>query len=367
MGSRASRKAIRRAPPAVAAIPARPGPELVRTRYIVGPAYDAFFFILSPVLGLAIGFWALKSHTDQLFTVYRDGQGQTRRLFLMATLSTLLTNAHLAIVFLRSHLNGRIFRLYPWRFTVVPLALWIVAIFSQWAFVLTSFAAFWWDVYHSSLQTFGLGRIYDQRAGNDPQLGRRADYLFNLIIYCGPIFAGANLLWHLNSFQRFQTVNAPALVEFAEVLFARREPLQRVVVGVGVVSLILYLLYYVRLIRAGYRAPWPKLALFTVTAAVSIAVWGFGSFGDSVLIMNFFHAFQYFGIVWWSEKTNLTRLLFGQKALALLVLLAVGGAFAYFRTNPVETYVPFLALGNVVALMHFWYDGFIWSVRKGQV
>ena len=26
-----------------------------------------------------------------------------------------------------------------------------------------------------------------------------------------------------------------------------------------------------------------------------------------------------------------------------------------------------IALGNVVALMHFWYDGFVWSVQKRQV
>jgi hypothetical protein len=29
----------------------------------------------------------------------------------------------------------------------------------------------WWDVVHSSLQTFGLGRIYDARRGNPPALG----------------------------------------------------------------------------------------------------------------------------------------------------------------------------------------------------
>jgi hypothetical protein len=123
-----------------------------------------------------------------------------------------------AVVFLRSHLNRSIFRLYPYRFTVVPIALWVAAILSQWVFVLTAFVAFWWDVYHSSLQTFGLGRIYDQRIGNDPTVGRRADYLFNLVIYSGPIFAGAALLWHLDSFKRFGAVDATSLVQGASVL-----------------------------------------------------------------------------------------------------------------------------------------------------
>jgi hypothetical protein len=335
--------------------------------YIVGPAYDWFFFILSPLLAVAIGYAAWKSGAAQLFMVYRGPEGGLQRLFLMMTLSQILTNGHLAVVFLRSHANPKIFRLHPLRFTLVPLLLLAGAVMSQWVFVLTGFVAFWWDVYHSSLQTFGLGRIYDQRIGNDPVVGRRADYLMNLVIYSGPIFAGVNLAWHMESFERFRAVDATALIQFAQLLFARRQPLQRVTVAVGVISIAAYLIYYARLIRRGYRVPLPKLALFAVTATVSLACWGFGSFGDSVLIMNFFHAFQYFAIVWWSEKGNLSRLLFGSKALAMAALLGLGLWFGYFRTNPVQAYVPFLAFGNVVALMHFWYDGFIWSVRRGQV
>jgi hypothetical protein len=34
----------------------------------------------------------------------------------------------------------------------------------------------------SSLQSFGLGRIYDKRAGNDAHAVRRVDYFFNRAI-----------------------------------------------------------------------------------------------------------------------------------------------------------------------------------------
>ena len=44
-----------------------------------------------------------------------------------------------------------------------------------------------------------------------------------------------------------------------------------------------------------------------------------------------------------------------------------GLGYGYFRAGNPEDYVPFIALGNVVSLMHFWYDGFVWSVRKGDV
>jgi len=67
--------------------------------------------------------------------------------------------------------------------------------------VCTSVLATWWDVYHSSLQTFGLGRIYDMRAGNDALAGRRLDYYFNLLLYAGPILGGSALMAHLVDFE----------------------------------------------------------------------------------------------------------------------------------------------------------------------
>jgi hypothetical protein len=90
--------------------------------YIVGPGYDWFFFILSPLLAVAIGYASLKSGLGQVFMYYRDPGGSLQRLFLMATLSQIFTNAHLAIVFLRSHANAKIFRLYPLRFHPRPPA-----------------------------------------------------------------------------------------------------------------------------------------------------------------------------------------------------------------------------------------------------
>jgi hypothetical protein len=51
--------------------------------------------------------------------------------------------------------------------------------------------------------------------------------------------------------------------------------------------------------------------------------------------------------------------------IALVALLSA--TFTRSRAASPEDYVPFVALGNVVSLMHFWYDGFVWSVRKGDV
>ena len=55
--------------------------------YIVGPRYDWFFFILSPLFGVGIGYASLRSGLGNLFMWYRDPGGAMQRLFLMATLS----------------------------------------------------------------------------------------------------------------------------------------------------------------------------------------------------------------------------------------------------------------------------------------
>ena len=133
-----------------------------------------------------------------------------------------------------------------------------------------------------------------------------------------------------------------------------------------------YVLYYRRLAHGGYVFPRPKLVLYATTAFCSIVAWGFGSFGEAFLVMNFFHALQYFGLVWSSEKKSLMRLLRVSDrrigpAVALSALLLFGFAYGAFAELGVNNADHLLALTLVVSIMHFWYDGFIWSVRKRQV
>jgi hypothetical protein len=335
--------------------------------YIAGPLYDWFFFISAPFIALGIGYALSAAGAYQHLVVARDRAGNLQQIALPALASAAFTHAHLVIVFFRSHLDRQIFKLHPYRFTVVPATLLVGSIASQWVFVIASVLTVWWDVYHSSLQTFGLARIYDKRAGNDPQLGRRADYLFNLVIYAGPVLAGVNLWAHLRSFRKFERVDAYALSSFADAIFARSGELRAAIIVAGLACTAGYLIHYHRLSRRGYRISPQKLALHGGTAFVSIACWGFGSFGEAFLIMNFFHAFQYFAIVWWSEKRTIMRVFHCPWQAALAILLCSGLGYGYWRARSPQSFVPIIALGNVVSLMHFWYDGFVWSVRKNQV
>ena len=115
------------------------------------------------------------------------------------------------------------------------------------------------------------------------------------------------------------------------------------------------------------------MALLLSTAACSIYAWGFNPFGMAFFIMNFFHALQYFAIVWWAEKGNMARILGREgrpwgKPLAMVLLLSVGFGYGFF-VEAADGYSSDWLFGAflIVSLMHFWYDSFIWSVAKKQV
>jgi hypothetical protein len=339
---------------------------LVNGGYIAGFWYDHVFFVWAPLLALAVGAAAVHLGGYGLRLTGRGDSGRLLQIALPTYLSAAFTHAHLLAVAFRSHANRRIFESYRLRFTLVPAAAFVVMLASTWAFVLAGVIVVWWDVYHSSLQTFGLGRLYDQRHGNDPRAGRRADLLFNLLVYVGPIAAGVHLAPHLAAFGRFGALGAGEPADLAAALLARHDDVRRLVLGIGVPGLALYLWHYVGLARSGYRVPRPKVWLFASTALCSILAWGFGSFGEAFLIMNFFHAWQYFALVWWAEKKTLSAAL-GSRVWAAAALLGLTLAYGLWRAwEPWQVRVT-IALGNVVSLMHFWYDGFIWSVQRKQV
>jgi len=338
-----------------------------KSRFIAGPLYDYIFFIYSPLLALLLGIYI----SDSAFT-----NNEVELLGREAPLANIFIGtfimAHLVIVFFRSHLNYEIFKLHPLRFTLVPVALFIAMTTSEWAAVMVGVLATWWDVYHSSLQTFGLGRIYDMKMGNSPQVGRRLDMGLNLLLYAGPILAGATLMDHVNDFSQFEDVGAVFFTSIPATVESNRRYLTWAVLAIGVPYLLFYVLANWCFHRQGYQISFPKVALLVSTGFCSIFTWGFNTFGEAFFIMNFFHALQYFGIVWWMEKKSLTATLglqdsrFG-KPIALVLLLTVGFGYGFWAEMIDGTNEAAYNLIMVIAIMHFWYDGFIWSVRKKQV
>src|SRR5207244_2538790 len=120
------------------------------------PAFDLGFLVLSPLWALALG--ALISRST-LATAEATPLGLQVRVTSLAL--GVLGSTHLAATFARSHGNARVFRRHPLRFTLVPAVLLALLVASPAARALAAVVTVLWDVYHSGLQTFGLGRMYE--------------------------------------------------------------------------------------------------------------------------------------------------------------------------------------------------------------
>jgi hypothetical protein len=148
--------------------------------------------------------------------------------------------------------------------------------------------------------------------------------------------------------------------------------------GVFLVAGPLFLVYYAysyrRLVQEGYSLCPQKIILLATTGVVSVASWGFLTSWKAVFVMNLFHSVQYFALVWWAERSNLARasrlatVPYGMLLLVAFAAITLSlGTFlqAYGRDYTVMRWIASLAL--VISLMHYWYDGFVWSVRRREV
>lgn len=339
-----------------------------RSAYIVGPLYDWAFFLLPPVLALALGIYISGSRVDDALFDWSD-----QRFTPTSLAMGVFIHAHLVIVFFRSHGNQSVLREHPYRFTVVPAIVFASMVVSPWLAVIGSVLATFWDVYHSGAQTFGFGRIYDAKAGNDPREGRKLDFALNQLLYAGPIVAGATMMDHFEDFGEFEEVGSVFFTSVPAFMAGHHGHFTRAILALGVVFLLGYLWSSWRLFRAGRSVSFQKVFLYTSTGFVSIYTWGFNTWGEAFLIMNFFHAVQYFGIVWATEKKNMRRLFRLENVRAGLAL--TGGFFVLIAVSyglAVEAWGDgrshlWWCFHVCVSLMHFWYDGFVWSVQKKEL
>jgi hypothetical protein len=335
-----------------------------RKLYIVSPLYDWCFFLLPPMLSLALGIFL--SGTD-VATVSRTLGTEEDTLVGFAL--GVLVHAHLVAVVFRSHGNRDIFRTHPYRFTIVPLVLWGVLVWSPWALAAATVVATFWDVWHSGAQTFGFARIYDRNAGTDPELGRRLDFWLNQLLYAGPILAGATLMDHVESFDSFSEVGDAFLGSVPIAVAGHARVLSYVVLTAGIAFLVGYVAAYVRYWRRGYRPSFEKVFLLVSTGFCSIYSWGWNSWGEAFLVMNVFHAVQYLALVWAREQRSIQRVFRLPRRPRLALALFLVGVLAYgLGVQAMDTRIHWLwAITIVVSLMHFWYDAFVWSVRKKQI
>lgn len=341
--------------------------ERARSPYIAGPVYDWAFFLLPPVLALGLGIVVSGTWLGSEKFSFAGKQ-----VTILSLLLGTFINAHLVAVFFRSHGNPSLFRSYPLRFIAAPVLLYAAMMTSMWALIGVTVLAVFWDVYHSAMQTFGLARIYDRNHGNDPVAGRRLDFLLNQLLYVGPIIGGATMLAHFNKLKLFEEAGTKFFNAIPAFMKTNQRYFTWALLAAGTLFLIYYVLAYWSLYKRGYKISFLKVYLLASTGLCSIYTWGFNSWGEAFFIMNMFHAVQYLGLVWWSEGRSLRGLMRLERAkiggaVALALFLLSSFAYGCWAEVVDQDNDALWCITQVVAIMHFWYDGFIWSVRKQQI
>jgi hypothetical protein len=282
---------------------------------------------------------------------------------------SVLTFAHLIAVAPRAYLNREVFEANRLRLTIVPVLLVAALTVSPTLLVIGGVLAVFWDVHHSAMQSFGLGRIYDMKAGNGALVLRRADLRLNWALYVGPIAAGASLMEHLVSLEGLGAIGWTSIAALPSVAQTHLTGIAEVALAAWFAILLWAARDYRTACRQGYRLPARKAALLGATGFVSIAAWGFATPIVAFAIINLFHAVQYFALVWLKEGARMKAasgrigaLRWG--GLALFLVLCAGFGFAYQYGRDWRWFAgAFIAC----SLLHFWYDSFVWSVRKKQV
>ena len=275
---------------------------------------------------------------------------------------------------IRAYGDRALFERFRWRFIIAPLFLLLTCVaFYWWDLKGIVLVVFFWGVWHGMMQTYGFCRIYDAKTGSFAALTRRLDFAL-----CAIWFAAAVVL----SSQR--------MTDTLGVFYASGGPFvepwtlqiaQRSLLFLAIAVAILFLGNFVWGWRHAKRANPVKLALLIT----SITFWWYCNNGVSNLLVGIalfevFHDVQYLSLVWIYNRNRVEKdrsiggfMRFVFRRSGSLVGLYLGlifayGSLAYFNSQlQIDTIKRVLTgVVSASALLHFYYDGFIWKVRESS-
>ena len=273
---------------------------------------------------------------------------------------------------IRAYGDRALFARFRLRFVVAPLVLLTVCILCTiYGLKALEVVAFTWGIWHGMMQTYGFCRIYDVKVAAGAVGRARADFYF-----CFAWFVAVVVLspMRLRSFLDFY-YESGGLIVTEPVLQALRAA---AVAALALVSAVFVWQHFGDW-RRGRGVSLVKLALL----ASSISFWWYCNIGVAnilvgIALFEIFHDVQYLTIVWSFNRNRVERdssiggfLRFVFRRSGALIGLYVGLVLAYGSIGLVagglsSELIRQVLLGCVTAsaLLHFYYDGFIWKVRE---
>src|SRR5246127_1375297 len=273
---------------------------------------------------------------------------------------------------IRAYGDRALFQRFRWRFICAPIFLVVVcAAFSVWDLKGIVLVAFIWGVWHGMMQTYGFCRIYDAKVGSFAEITRRLDFAL-----CGIWFATAVLLSPqrmTDTLDTYYSAGGPFIPP--AVLRAGQQGLLALALLISAV----FLANFIWMWSSGKRPSPVKLVLLVT----SISFWWYcnkivASVLVGIALFEVFHDVQYLSLVWIYNRKRVESdssiggfMRFVFRRSGALVGLYVGlifayGALGYYKSNVGVESVKSILTGVVTAsaLLHFYYDGFIWKVRE---
>jgi Tfp pilus assembly protein PilF len=221
------------------------------------------------------------------------------------------------------------------------------------------------------MQTYGFCRIYDAKMGSFATLSRRLDFAT-----CGIWFATAIVLSPsrmTDALEGFYGSGVPFISPSA--IHALQQTLLAAAIAVSIFCVATFVWMWV----AGKRQSPVKLALLFT----SISFWWYCNNGVTnilagIALFEVFHDVQYLSLVWIYNRNRVEKdssiggfMRFIFRRSGSLVGLYIGLIFAYGSIGYLNTHMNMATVTKVLtgvvaasALLHFYYDGFIWKVRE---
>jgi hypothetical protein len=275
---------------------------------------------------------------------------------------------------IRAYGDRALFARFKTRFIVAPVALVIVCVWSSiYDIQAVQLVAMAWGIWHGLMQTYGFCRIYDAKASARAAARARID-----LALCFAWFSAAVLL----SPMRFRTLlelyyESGGPVVASSVVAAIRTG----VVGALAVVTIAFL-WRQWSDRKAARGFSPVKVTLLVS---SIAFWWYCNNGVQnilvgIALFEVFHDVQYLAIVWIYNRTRVERdksiggfMRFVFRRSGALIGVYVGLVMAYGAIGLTQSAITVESIRHALigivtasALLHFYYDGFIWKVRESQ-
>ncbi len=350
---RRSLQATREAPPAVQPMPASP--------WLVTPAFDVAIYATSTLWGAALVL-ALAAWIEPI------------RIWF--AFNIVFTAAHYGPTWLRAYADRDERAHNKWSLYCFPPAVFGFAYLTRGTPEVFAFITFLWDRWHAVMQNYGFLRLYDAKAATSSR--RRARLDFALLI------TTALLILSLNMGLFAPLLSAFDAIGFTPVTSVTTVRVLQIAFGLAtVVAAFAWIVEARRVPRAERARQVPRLAFLVCL----IGGHGLMNTTSNIFILSshekIYHSLQYLALSWHFSKRRaerapasstgtVFRAVFAPKHWPLYLLVVAAWTVLAFLGNSIvggDAIGPglFTAVIGSFALCHYYFDSFLWRVRRPQV